>query len=59
MLPKDPYILLSYINMKLRDEGITLEELCKRELSDTDQVEEALKNIKYIYNDTLNTFIKN
>ena len=28
MLPKDPFILLSYINTKLRDEYSSLEELC-------------------------------
>ena len=28
MLPKDPYILLSFVNTKLRDEFDTLEDLC-------------------------------
>lgn len=28
MLPKDPYILRSFVNTKLRDEFKTLEDLC-------------------------------
>ena len=28
MLPKDPVILLSFVNTKLRDEFASLEELC-------------------------------
>ena len=28
-IPKDPMILLSFVNMKLRDEYSTLEEFCK------------------------------
>ena len=30
-IPKDPMILLSFLNMKLRDEYPSLEELCKAE----------------------------
>ena len=28
MLPQDPVILVSYINMKLRDGGLSLQEFC-------------------------------
>ena len=28
MIPQDPYILLSFVNTKLRDEYGSLEELC-------------------------------
>lgn len=31
MLPKDPMILFSYINMKLRDQYPSLDELCRAE----------------------------
>ncbi|MER2055881.1 MAG: DUF4250 domain-containing protein, partial [Clostridia bacterium] len=31
MLPKDPVILLSYVNTKLRDEYVSLQELCRAE----------------------------
>lgn len=28
-IPKDPFMLLSFINMHLRDDGMSLDELCK------------------------------
>jgi len=28
-LPQDPYMLLSVVNMKLRDEFVNLDDLCK------------------------------
>ena len=28
-LPKDPFMLYSYVNMKLRDQYATLDELCQ------------------------------
>ena len=33
-LPKDPYILLSYVNMKLRDRYLSLTEFCEEEGED-------------------------
>ncbi len=27
-IPSDPFMLLSIVNMKLRDDGISLDELC-------------------------------
>ncbi len=58
MLPKDPYILLSYVNMKLRDENITPENLAKREMADFDEIISKLKAIGYTYNSENNTFLK-
>lgn len=29
LLPKDPVMLMSFINMKLRDEYLTLDEFCQ------------------------------
>lgn len=57
MLPKDPIMLLSYINTQLRDFYNSLEDLCKS----LDLEEEALKNklelIDYFYDESKNQFI--
>ena len=58
MLPKDPYILLSYVNMKLRDENITPENLAKREMEDFDEMISKLNSIGYTYNRENNSFLK-
>ena len=58
MLPKDPYILLSYVNMKLRDENITPENLAKREMEDFDEMISKLNSIGYTYNRENNSILK-
>ena len=59
MIPNDPVMLLSYINMQLRDNYKSLEEL-KEGLSLSDEelkeIVEKLENISYIYNPSLNQF---
>lgn len=59
MVPNDPVMLLSYINMQLRDNYKNLEEL-KEGLSLSDEelkeIVEKLQNISYIYNPSLNQF---
>ena len=42
MLPKDPMILLSYLNTKLRDEYPSLEALCEDMELDQGALEETL-----------------
>ena len=56
MLPQDPYILLSVVNTKLRDEYSNLEVLC--EGMDTDLVElvERLAGVGYAYDAENNQF---
>lgn len=56
-LPKDPYILLSYINTKLRNEYQSLDDLCQSHSIDQDQVITSLSNIGYSYNQDQNSFI--
>ncbi|MDF2944069.1 MAG: hypothetical protein K0S01_2927 [Herbinix sp.] len=56
-IPKDPYILLSYINTKLRDENRDLDGLCQNLELDRDQVEATLSSIDYTYVSELNRFI--
>ena len=40
-IPKDPFILLSYINTKLRDEYSSLEDLCDSLDIDQKQLEDT------------------
>ncbi len=56
-IPKDPVILLSYINTKLRDEYPSLEELCKSLMIDQGHLEENLTSIGYRYQEGQNRFM--
>ena len=56
MLPKDPVILLSYVNTKLRDEYATLQELCRAEDADPSSLTDRLAAIGYRYNEEKNQF---
>ncbi len=57
MLPKDPVMLLSFINTKLRDEYDSLEALCEDLGEDRAAIEKTLANIDYLYDRKLNKFI--
>ncbi|MGL6174106.1 MAG: DUF4250 domain-containing protein [Cellulosilyticaceae bacterium] len=54
---KDPYLMLSILNMKLRDECSSLIDLCKTYNLDQVYVEEKMKKIDYTYNQDTNQFI--
>ena len=54
MLPQDPYILLSYVNTKLRDEYDSLDALCDG--LDTDPEELTGKLAGYAYDPDTNQF---
>lgn len=54
---KDPYMLLSVVNMKLRDEAPSLEELCKTYGKNQDELVNQLDAIGYIYDAQHNQFI--
>ncbi|MCR5033573.1 MAG: DUF4250 domain-containing protein [Lachnospiraceae bacterium] len=56
MLPKDPNMLLSMINMKLRDSGKNLEELCDELGVDVTEVTDPLEEAGYSYNAQNNCF---
>ena len=49
MLPQDPNILLSFVNMKLRDEYPDLDELCDTLDIDRDELVEKLEKAGYKY----------
>lgn len=56
MIPKDPVILLSFINTKLRDEFSSLSELCAALDTDETAVREALAALDYHYDPNHNQF---
>lgn len=53
---KDPYMLLSYINTKLRDNYKSLDDLCDDLDYDKEEVINILVTIGYQYNLNKNTF---
>ena len=57
MLPKDPAILLSFVNTKLRDEHPSLDELCSALDADRAELESALAGLDYHYSPEQNQFI--
>ena len=56
-LPNDPMILLSVINMKLRDSYSGLDELCEDMEVDREMIEKKLEQIDYRYDEDTNQFI--
>ena len=57
MMPNDPMILLSYINTKLRDNYPSLEELCKSEGADINDISSKLSLVGFEYDSKLNKFV--
>ena len=57
MLPKDPMILLSYLNTQLRDNYSGIEELCAALDVDQKEIEKKMEEITYVYDRELNQFI--
>ena len=48
-IPRDPVMLLSYINTQLRDFYPSLEELCSALSLDRETLDETLSSIDYFY----------
>ena len=57
VLPKDPVILLSYINTQLRDFYPNLDELCSSLSVDKQTLCNTLAQIDYYYDETSNQFV--
>ena len=57
MLPKDPVMLLSVINTKLRDEYSSLDIFCEELQISRTELEDALRVINYEYNEETNQFV--
>lgn len=57
MIPKDPFMLLSWINMQLRDYYPNLEELCSSLDLDRKSLESTLDGIDFQYDPDSNSFV--
>ena len=55
-LPQDPFMLLSMVNMKLRDEFASIEELCKANDLDQSSLVKTLKDAGFEYQTEINQF---
>ena len=56
-IPKDPVMLLSYLNTQLRDAYPSLEELCAALDLDQQEIETKLEMIDYHYQKDRNQFV--
>lgn len=57
MLPKDPVMLLSFVNTKLRDFYDSLELLCEDLGGDAGEITDRLASIGYHYDEGKNQFL--
>lgn len=57
MLPNDPIMLLSAVNMKLRDCYASLDALCEDMDVDKAQLQEKLAQVGYEYSKERNQFV--
>ena len=55
-MPKDPVILLSFVNTQLRDNYESLESLCEDRDLDEQEIREILGKINYRYDENSNQF---
>lgn len=55
-IPKDPNMLYSYINLKLRDEYGSLDELCSSLGLSFEEMTDTLRSAGYEYDEELNQF---
>ncbi len=56
-MPKDPVMLLSFINLKLRDFYANLDLLCEDLDADRNEIVEKLAGIDYYYDEEKNQFV--
>lgn len=54
--PKDPAMLMSWTNLKLRDFYGTLDDLCEELEIDRNEIEKILNEAGFEYNQELNRF---
>lgn len=57
MIPNDPVMLLSYVNLKLRDYYKSLDELCEGENLEKQVLLDKLSGIGYVYQEQNNQFV--
>lgn len=57
MIPKDPVMLLSYLNTQLRDFYKDLDTLCEEKDLDREEIVKKLEMIDYVYDQAKNQFV--
>ena len=57
MIPTDPVMLLSFLNLKLRDFYDSLDALCEDLDVERSEIEAKLAAINYTYNQERNQFV--
>lgn len=57
MIPKDPVMLLSYVNTQLRDFYSSLNALCEDKGIEKEELVEKMKSIEYVYEVDRNQFV--
>lgn len=57
-LPKDPNLLLSVLNMKLRDFYGSLDALCEDMEADKQQILSTMQAAGYVYDPARNAFVR-
>jgi len=57
MIPNDPVMLLSFVNLKLRDFYKDLDALCEDLDVSKEEVIQKLKGIDYHYDESQNQFV--
>ncbi len=55
-LPKDPFMLLSFVNTKLRDEYSNFNKFCEENNVSKGEIEKVLESIGYCYDEKTNSF---
>lgn len=56
-LPKDPVMLLSFVNTQLRDHYSSFDAFVAAYQTDGDEIINTLKSIDYKYDETINQFV--
>lgn len=49
MIPKDPAMLVSWLNMRMRDSGDSLDEVCAVNGLDMEDTLDMLRNAGFVY----------
>ena len=57
MIPKDPVMLLSFVNTQLRDYYSSLSKLCEDKQLNQEDLEKKLNLIDYFYDTERNQFV--
>ena len=56
MIPKDPIMLLSWLNTQRRDHYASLDDLCRSENLERSAIEASLASVDYVYDPDTNQF---